>query len=193
MAVVGMIQKFKIDSPYVIGEFKYHAELKDQVLSAINEQKDFERLIESEDAVDITRCDWSTSRWDYDRKWLQILRPRLFEHLQDVTENTLKYAQFKIREIWFQQYAHKSHHGWHVHGSNWTNVYFLELPQDCPKTQFINPYNQTDIHEFDVKEGDILTFPSYVVHRAPINHSNQRKTIISWNMDTELVPGLYTE
>lgn len=53
--------------------------------------------------------------------------------------------------------------------------------------------NQTEIAEFDIKEGDILTFPSFVIHRAPINTNTHRKTIISWNMDTELTPGIYKE
>ena len=187
-----MIKKYKLDAPYVIGNFAQHSDLKDQILTAINEQPEWERLVETNDAVDISRCDWSTSRYDYSRPWLELLRPSLFKHLEQVTAE-LKYAEFKIREIWFQQYQHNSVHGWHVHGSNWTNVYFLELPDDCPKTQFINPYNQVDVHEFDIKEGDILTFPSFVIHRAPINQSTKRKTIISWNMDTELQPGLYPE
>ncbi len=186
------IQKFKLDAPYAIGPFKYHSELKAQILDAISNQKDAEPLQEVGDAVNISRCDWKYSRFDYGKEWLQILRPRLFDHLQEETE-ILGYKQFKIKEIWFQQYEQNSLHGWHVHGSNWTNVYFLELPDGCPKTQFINPYNQTEIAEFDVKEGDILTFPSFVIHRAPINTNTQRKTIISWNMDLELSPGLYEE
>ena len=73
--------------------------LKDQILSEINNQKEFDRLVETHDAVDITRCDWNTSRWNYDRPWLQVFRPALFTHLQEVT-NTLGYAEFKIREIY---------------------------------------------------------------------------------------------
>lgn len=186
------VQKFRLDAPYAIGAFKYHAELKDQILDAISKQPDAERLQEVGDAVDISLCDWKHSRFDYNKPWLQILRPKLFEHLDEQT-STLGYKQFKIKEIWFQQYEQNSLHGWHVHGSNWTNVYFLELPEGCPKTQFINPFNQTDIAEFDIKEGDILTFPSFVIHRAPVNTNTQRKTIISWNMDLELSPGMYTE
>jgi hypothetical protein len=189
---VADLKKIKLDCPYIIGQYPKHLELKDQILNAINDQKEFDHLREEHDAVDITRCDWSTSRYDYNRPWLQLFRPGLFDYLTDATK-LLGYAEFKIKEIWFQQYEQSSVHGWHVHASNWTNVYFLELPKDCPKTQFINPYDQTTISEFDVKEGDMLTFPSFVVHRAPINTSNSRKTIISWNMDTELKPGLYQQ
>ena len=190
--MVAILKKINLNSSYVIGKFEDHLKLKNQILNEINNQKEFDRLVETEDAVDITRCDWNTSRWDYNRSWLQVVKPALFTYLQQVTD-LLGYAEFKLREIWFQQYEQNSLHGWHVHGSNWTNVYFLELPDDCPKTQFIDPYNQNTIKEFAVEEGDILTFPSYVIHRAPINSSANRKTIISWNMDTELKPGLYAE
>ena len=184
--------KYPLSCPYVIGQLEQHSELKSQVLAAINEQKEWEHLVETEDAVDITRCDWSTSRYNYEREWLKILRPALFEHLDKQTK-LMGYAIFKIKEIWFQQYNNLSQHGWHVHASNWTNVYYLDLPEGSPKTQFINPFDQTTVAEFDVKEGDILTFPSFVVHKAPVNNSPYTKTIISWNMDTELKPGLYSE
>lgn len=187
---VGLI-KTKLESPFIIGRFEKHDELKELILTAINNQKEFDHLIETHDDVDITRCDWNTSRFNYDREWLKILRPHLFEHLNAVTKE-LGYALFKIREIWFQQYAQGSLHGWHVHASNWTNVYYLDLPENTPRTQYIDPFTQKEIYEFDVKEGDILTFPSFVIHRAPVNTCETRKTIISWNMDTELQPGIYT-
>ena len=185
------MKKFKLDTPYVIGHLDEHDQIKEQVLKEINEQKQFTKLSDDLDGVNISKSDWETSRWDHSRLWANTLMPHLAKHLSESTK-LLGYVQFKIQELWFQQYEQQSSHGWHVHGSNWTNVYFLEFPEDCPKTQFINPFNQTDICEFDVKEGDVLTFPSYVIHRAPVNNSTNRKTIISWNMDTELKPGLYS-
>ena len=184
--------KNKISAPYVIGRFEQHTELKDRVLSAINEQEGVDRLSESGDELDISRCDWRLGRWDYNRKWFQLLQPHWHNHMLNVSKE-LGYEYYRLKEIWFQQYEKMSHHGWHVHGSNWTNVYYLELPKDSPKTEFIDPYSQTGVYTFDVKEGDILTFPSYVIHRAPVNLGNDRKTIISWNMDTELKPGHYSE
>ena len=57
----------------------------------------------------------------------------------------------------------------------------------------IDPYDQNSVSEFEIEEGDILTFPSFVIHRAPTNNGDAKKTIISWNMDTDLIPGLYKE
>ena len=184
------MNKFKLDCPFIITPLKQHLEIKDKLLDAINRQES-DHLAEEQDDMDISRCDWRLGRWDYEREWFKILRDPLVATLDEVTKE-LGYAYFKIMEIWFQQYQQASHHGWHVHGHNWTNVYFLELPKDSPRTQYINPFNQNDIHTFDVQEGDILTFPSFVIHRAPANQSSDRKTIVSWNMDTELQPGLYS-
>jgi hypothetical protein len=186
-----MVMKYRMDCPFIIGQFEKHNELKEQVLAAINEAE-ADHLVEPEDNMDISRCDWRLGRWDHTRKWFQSLQPHWHDHMMSVSKE-LGYEFFRLKEIWFQQYNTNAHHGWHVHGSNWTNVYFLEMPEDSPKTQFINAFNQTEIGTFEIKEGDILTFPSFVVHRAPINLSNNRKTIISWNMDTEIAPGLYQE
>jgi hypothetical protein len=60
-------------------------------------------------------------------------------------------------------------------------VYYLDLPDHAPKTQLINPFNQEQIVMPDIKEGDILVFPSYVIHRAPKIKENINKTIISFN------------
>ncbi len=143
--MVVALTKNELLVPFVIGRFEKHQELKEAVLSAINEQKEFNHLIETNDSVDITRCDWYTSRFDINREWVKLLINDLTTHMTQVT-NTLGYGHFKIQELWFQQYETNSVHGWHVHGSNWTNVYFLELPEGCPKTQYINPYTQTGVN-----------------------------------------------
>jgi ectoine hydroxylase-related dioxygenase (phytanoyl-CoA dioxygenase family) len=61
-------------------------------------------------------------------------------------------------------------------------VYYLDLPKDTPRTQWINPTNLSE-ETFDVAEGDIIIFPSWLIHRAPQNKSKEMKTIISWNIE----------
>ena len=38
-----------------------------------------------------------------------------------------------------------------------------------------------------IKEGDIVMFPSYTIHRAPIINNNIRKTIVSFNFILDLI------
>ena len=85
--------------------------------------------------------------------------------------------RLKMFQFWFQQYLQGSDFGWHEHRGHWAFIYYVELPDTKEATEFLH-YGQ-----FDVKEGDILFFPTFLVHRSPIIKSNLRKTIISTNID----------
>ena len=57
-----------------------------------------------------------------------------------------------------------------------------DRPIDAPPTTIINPFDNSIIVP-EVTEGDILSFPGSVLHSSPKNHSNQRKTIIAFNIE----------
>lgn len=171
-----------IKFPVKINKFAEHNNLKEDILTAIAEQKEVEHLVG--ETADIWRCDWEPSRYDWNRKWLSVMAEPLQQHLIEWCKH-YGYHTFDITEIWFQQYTTGGRHGWHTHSSNFTNVYYVDLPEDSPKTQWIDPITKQH-YEFDVKEGDIITFPSFLIHQAPKNLSCGVKTIISWNMNTSI-------
>lgn len=78
---------------------------------------------------------------------------------------------------WFQQYLQGSDFGWHQHNGHWAMVYYVELPEMSESTEFLN-YGR-----FNLKEGNIIFFPTFLVHRSPKIISDQRKTIISTNLN----------
>ena len=89
--------------------------------------------------------------------------------------------QWTINNAWFNQYKTNDKVDWHSHpGSNFANIYFLEMPEKNMKTQFYNLKDKkpTDI---DVEEGDILTFPAYYPHRSNFLKSDNQKTVIAFN------------
>ena len=88
----------------------------------------------------------------------------------------LKIEENKPVTWWFQQYLQSSDFGWHQHSGHWACVYYLELPEMTEATEFLN-YGQFNVHE-----GDVIFFPTFLVHRSPIIKSNQRKTIIATNV-----------
>ena len=110
--------------------------------------------------------------------------PRLYENLMDTLlyphlcelEELYGIAFDKRSVYWFQQYLQSSDFGWHQHGGHWAMVYYLELPEMSEATEFLN-YGQ-----FNVKEGDVIFFPTFLIHRSPTIISNQRKTIIATNV-----------
>lgn len=180
-----------IPCPYIISKLPEHESIKENVLGLINEAEST-RYTYPNDYTDISRTDWNVSR-DVERFYLKdVIQP--ITNLLQSRFDELGYDEIKIRNIWFQQYNKGSEHGWHVHlGCQWTNVYYLDMPDGSPKTQLLNPMNQEEIIELNVNEGDVLTFPSFILHRAPRVESDVIKTIISWNSDSNItkVKGYY--
>jgi len=176
------MQMVFVNFPVVIRKFEQHERLKQKLLDAINAQEEYENLVGPNN--NITRCDWESARFDPERKWFKLFQQPLDDHLSHWCK-TFDYDSYIIHEMWFQQYSTNSKHAWHVHGANFTNVYYLDLPQECPKTQWIDPITK-EVNEFTISEGDVITFPSWLIHRAPENFSENMKTIISWNMDVTL-------
>jgi len=182
------MKKYKIDSSYLIFPFKYHNQIKEKLLKHIDIAK-FKSVNIPSAEVNISKTDWFISS-DKSRKWVSYLLPFLVKEMQNAFVE-LGYDGFTMQELWFQQYNNNSQHGWHIHSSNFTNVYYLELPKETPKTKIVNPHNQKEVIELDVKEGDIVVFPSYILHQSGKNISNSRKTIISYNTNATYSDNIY--
>jgi hypothetical protein len=133
----------------------------------------------------VSKLDWSRAQ-DFSRPWVRLLKPHIQDYL-DKLAVALGYQSAIIDEFWFQQYANGDSHGWHTHGSNFTGVYYLELDETSPKTEIIEPSRQNKKIVMDVNEGDILMFPSYVIHRAPVIENDIRKSIVSFNFILDLI------
>lgn len=166
------------NTPISIYTVDNHLEHKDILLNAID------LLIKTKDtALDehtignstTIHSDWNSARGDYLLYFYQYIMP---QHIALITKS-LNLEQWEIDNGWFQQYTELSEHTWHTHpNTQFTNIYYLELPDTSCKTEVKDINNK--IIEFDIKEGDILTIPSHLVHRSKPN-SKQRKTIISYN------------
>lgn len=182
------MRKFQLDCAYIISKFESHQKIKSDLLNMIA-CSESEHAISHKAEVDISRTDWNKSS-DFSRSWVDYFTPFLIPKMKDIYLE-LGYDGFTVHELWFQQYYENSQHGWHTHSANFTNVYYLELPEDSPKTQIVNAFNQSEIIELDVKEGDMVVFPSFVIHRAPINKSKERKTIISYNVNALYSDNIY--
>lgn len=180
--------KHQLDCAYIITKFKYHDQLKSNLLSLID-RAEFNSPNEPLAEVNISKADWHISS-NFQREWVKYIAEPLADAMIDIYKD-LGYDGLTIHELWFQQYQTNSGHGWHTHSSNFTNVYYLELPSDAPKTQIVNAFNQKEIITLDVQEGDILVFPSFVIHRTEQNKSSNRKTIISYNTNATYSDNIY--
>ena len=165
---------------------KEHNEIKSKLISLINTTNSHREYNKDNYYGDtVNRLDWNYSL-DFDREWVKFVSPYLQKQF-DKFATKLNYQSAKIKCMWFQQYLQSDYHGWHIHGDNYTGVYYLELPKDSPKTELID---QKDIHKkitINAKEGDIVIFPSFIIHRAPKVKNNVRKTIISFNINMSMI------
>lgn len=176
----------KLESYYAVGQLPNHDKIKQKTLDLLDDAVYFKLRANDDYYSDsITKLDWDDAR-DFERPWVKFFKPHIQNYL-DKLSFALGYQSAIIDEIWFQQYIKLDSHGWHTHGSNFTGVYYLEFDEQSPKTEIIEPSNQNRKIVPDIKEGSVLIFPSYIIHRAPQIHNDIRKTIISFNYVVDLI------
>lgn len=123
---------------------------------------------------------------------IESVKPNLTVYGDHLGAKSLDFGQ-----IWFQRSESDSFHGMHNHWpSSFSVVYYLEFdPAEHMATVFRNP-NQLQIEQYIarkinlpkhfvpvIKEGDIIFFPSFLDHYAPMNYSKKPRTIVSFNFN----------
>jgi len=185
------MKKFRLNTPCLLASFKNHNKLKNTLVSLIKETK-ADHLNEQQGYYSdlIHRLDWSQSK-DKNRKWVKHILPFLQKHFETYSRK-LGYEKVDVTNIWFQQYNKNGKHGWHTHAENYTGVYYVQFSNKCAKTELIDPFSQDQKITIDAKEGDIVIFPSYVIHRATEQKGDLEKIIISFNINfTKILPSLF--
>jgi|TARA_R100001015_G_C4601354_1_gene156302 hypothetical protein len=177
--------------PILTSKFEKHKELKDTLLTLIEEQQSGNlKQVDSYYTDSISKLDWDRKR-DDTRPWTKIILKDLMDHFETQVKR-LGLRDVRLYDLWFQQYSKEDTHGWHVHGENFTGVYYLELKEAAPKTQIIEPTTSRLI-TVDAQEGDVVIFPSMFIHRAPTVIWQTRKTIISFNFSCDNVDQQYLQ
>jgi|DEB0MinimDraft_4_1074332.scaffolds.fasta_scaffold48978_2 hypothetical protein len=179
-------KKFKLETPCLIDNFKFHLKIKKKLINLLKKTDcDYLETKNKYFGDLIHKLDWSKST-DFNREWVKFLQPHLYKHLKNFA-NVLGYQDIKFINLWFQQYNQNGKHGWHIHGDNYTGVYYVKLSNKSAKTELINPFSQNEKIIIDAKEGDVVIFPSYVIHRAPTQKEKTNKIIISFNINFDLI------
>jgi hypothetical protein len=169
------------DMPIIKLSLDAHNDIKPLLLDLIEK----ERADKVEEIDKISRTDYmlndggiKTETSDYWREFYTQFE----DMLDNVYSNHIGYDQWKINSAWFQQYEQSDTHGWHYHETTfYSNVYFLELPEGAPGTQFRLPVSGK-LYSPDVREGDMIIFPSIIEHRSPPNFTPDRKSVIAFNV-----------
>ena len=174
------MKKIKFNDCICHSSIKNHLDIKNDLLYEIA-QTNCERLNMTDNYYtdSISKLDWSRCK-DFTRKWVHIFMPHFSDEIVRIM-GSMGYNDVELYEMWYQQYLENDTHGWHIHGQQFTGVYYLEFPKGCSNTEIRSPFDfQTK--QIDVVEGDIIVFPAHFVHRG-LPNTKQRKTIISFNFD----------
>jgi hypothetical protein len=176
------MSEYTTTCPIIVTKITEHVEIKTKLLELISTASSRSILENFNGCTDqISNADWHLNE-DTAREYLKFVQPILIKHTKEA------FSQYNLEGLvfgnfWFQQYQTNDTHGWHVHKNcHWTNVYFVELPNSDLKTQ-IQTVDRRSIIPFDAQEGDLVSFPSFLYHRSPINSSATQKTIISFNIN----------
>lgn len=158
---------------------KDHIKIKYKVLEEISKDINSKELCIKDGYIDdkISKLDWHISTVT-DRPWVVEFYPSFSKIIDEFVSNT-PYNYVDLNNLWYQQYKLHDRHGWHIHGNQFTGVYYLEFPKGSSQTMLLNSFDNSKTF-IDADEGDMIIFPSHIVHSGPINGS-ERKTIISFN------------
>ena len=92
--------------------------------------------------------------------------------------------------MWYQMTSGGESHQVHTHGATGLScVWYLEFDPEVHKaTTFYAPFHDPlsgDMiqHTPEVQEGDLVVFPSFLMHEQEGNDSDKRRTIISFNIE----------
>lgn len=129
----------------------------------------------------ISKTDW-TGHGQFMPPYLSLIQDAIEANMHAVTAKFQYASMSTIPDgIWFQQYHAGDYHLMHTHGAcNFSSVMYIELPENS-QTEF-TLLGQT--FKADVAEGDVVTFPSLMLHQSP-PLAQGRKTIISFNSNVD--------
>ena len=160
---------------YKIKNFNYHKQKLINLIDQIPTNR-----------CDIDGCKISHSDWNLHSNKSKEYKEYFFNNIyQDFGKQICKNFNCdytKIESLWFQVYKKNDFHPLHRHGlSNFTNILYLNLPTKKTVTKIFD-LNKKQL-DFKIEEGDILTFPAFLLHQSPINIDENPKYIIAFNMD----------
>ena len=169
------MKKIELKSVALVDNFTSHSKIKNDLLLLMKDQPS-DKL---KDIDNIEKLDWSQHK-DMNRPWVKLIETDLLNHFKKCAK-ILHYEDLQLKALWFQQYNKNGVHNWHSHGDNYTGVYYVNWNKECAKTRYVDPITQ-EVKDIEAEEGDVVIFPSTVIHRANTQKIDFPKVIISFNI-----------
>ena len=115
--------------------------------------------------------------------------------LDDFQTEAKQYGNMILTDMWLNVYESQNWQEKHIHSpGQWSAVYYVDFdPNEHKGTNFYHP-NETLLATAGVtqntlvpwvQEGDMIIFPSWLEHAAPMNKSSVKRSTISFNFFIE--------
>lgn len=132
------------------------------------------------DSLKICHQDWTLPKY-FKREYREYFKENILNDYLENCQKIFKTKEYKIDNIWFQVYEKGDFHSNHIHeNTHFTNVFYLSLPKNSITKLY--DFNRESI-DFKACEGDIITFPAFLKHESKINLNDEKKVIISFNIN----------
>lgn len=154
---------------------KEWSEKKDIILDMIPSSNDAENHIGFTDYFESNNSEYKKYTFGLVESYLQIFL------------ETSSYKFKGISNMWCQRYNARDYHVPHDHGTiGYSCIFYAKMTEEHPSTLFFSPFNNpTGTHQsrsLPCKEGDLIIFPSNLLHMAPPHDSEEERVIISFNL-----------
>jgi|TARA_R100001460_G_C3555186_1_gene175431 hypothetical protein len=103
------------------------------------------------------------------------------------------YKKLHLKDVWTVIYNEHDYQTPHQHGPlGWSGILYCDYDPKQPSTVFVQPWHDlktgfTGLKTLDIKEGDMVFFPSFIMHFCPSNNMKKKRKIISWDLTAESI------
>ena len=172
--------------------YRYHLEDQDPIKARVEEYYKDNKL--KENTPDQWNCNLFTSYGSGKfpiGECLDAFTPTLDEFQTE----SQSYGNMILTDLWLNVYETQHWQEKHIHSpGQWSAVYYVDFdPNEHKGTNFYHP-NETLLATAGVtqntlvpwvQEGDMIIFPSWLEHAAPMNKSSVKRSTISFNFFIE--------
>ena len=157
-----------------------HFSIKASVLDIL--QKSIIVSINDKRGNEIYNTDYFTYNikdFEFSSQYVTKITPVIEAHLASLSSFLGYTSPLEFNRVWFQQYIKGNQHAWHRHPDCiFSNIYYVDLPDGASKTTIRFLGREFSV---DIREGQIITFPSFLEHCSKPNNTDKIKTVISFN------------
>lgn len=144
-----------------------HEEIKEELLALHDQMRGMYPLLKENPEG------FNSLRTKLRERVLGVLEPYFLQYAKEYGFNDIK-----TNRVWVTHYNDhvQRNGGWHNHPfSSLASAYQLDVPSSEQTTRFLN-------HDVELKEGDLVVFPSFLAHSSP-DIKGDVKTVIGADFD----------